>query len=86
MTRLSLPIHWRICPRAQTVPNAIRRTSAESIHDPAEPLDQAAKHSGRFGSYVQLFQMDELHLPEGYVPASQPPAPGDVEPHAAATG
>ncbi len=72
-------------PAERTTTYVIRRTYADPTNDLVEPLDEAAEHPERFGSYFELIQMDRFHFRETYAPASKAAALAGAEPHVAAT-
>ena len=55
-------------PAERTTTYQIRRTFADPADDPFEPLDEAAQHPERFGSYFELIQMDRFRFRETYAP------------------
>jgi FO synthase subunit 2 len=53
-------------PAERTTTYAIRRLYTDPADDPTEPLDEAAEHPERFGSYFQLIQMEQFRFREAY--------------------
>jgi 7,8-didemethyl-8-hydroxy-5-deazariboflavin synthase CofH subunit len=53
-------------PAERTTTYAIRRTYNDSENDPIEPLDEAAEHPERFGSYFELIHLDRFRFRETY--------------------
>ena len=51
-------------PAERTTIYAIRRAFPDPADDPFEPLDEAAEHQERFGSYFELIQMDKFRFRE----------------------
>ena len=47
-------------PAERTTLYATRRTYRDPTDDPIEPLDEAAEHPERFGSYFELIRLDEF--------------------------
>ncbi len=58
-------------PAERTTTYAIRRTYDDPSHDPAEPLDEAADHPERFGSYFELIHLDRFRFRDTYRPAGR---------------
>ncbi len=56
-------------PAERTTTYAIRRVYRDPAEDPVEPLDQAAEHPERFGSYFELVHMDAFRFRDVYRPA-----------------
>jgi len=56
-------------PAERTTTYAIRRTYTDAANDPVEPLDEAAEHPERFGSYFELIETDRFRFRDTYVPA-----------------
>src|SRR5262249_22442454 len=61
-------------PAERTTTYDIRRRYTDPAHDPVEPLDEAAKHPERFGSYFELIHMDRFRYGRAR-PAPMPVAP-----------
>jgi 7,8-didemethyl-8-hydroxy-5-deazariboflavin synthase CofH subunit len=61
-------------PAERTTTYDIRRLYTDPAHDPVEPLDEAAKHPERFGSYFELIHMDRFRYGRAR-PAPMPVAP-----------
>ena len=55
-------------PAERTTTYAIRRTYSDPALDPVEPLDEAAKHPERFGSYFELIHLERFRFRETYQP------------------
>ncbi|MDP8922268.1 MAG: 5-amino-6-(D-ribitylamino)uracil--L-tyrosine 4-hydroxyphenyl transferase CofH [Chloroflexota bacterium] len=55
-------------PAERTTDYAIRKRFDDPATDPIEPLDEAAKHPERFGSYFELIQLDNFRFRETYRP------------------
>jgi FO synthase subunit 2 len=53
-------------PAERTTTYDIRRTFPDPADDPLEPLDEAAQHPERFGSYFDLIRMDQFRFRETY--------------------
>jgi CofH subfamily radical SAM domain protein len=53
-------------PAERTTTYGIRRTFADPSDNPVEPLDEAAEHPERFGSYFELIQMEKFRFRETY--------------------
>lgn len=53
-------------PAERTTTYQLRRTFADRSDDPFEPLDEAAQHPERFGSYFELIQMDKFRFRDTY--------------------
>jgi 7,8-didemethyl-8-hydroxy-5-deazariboflavin synthase CofH subunit len=53
-------------PAERTTTYAIRHTFADPSDNPVEPLDEAAEHPERFGSYFELIQMEKFRFRETY--------------------
>ena len=63
-------------PAERTTTYAIRRVFADRSDDPLEPLDEAAAHPERFGSYFELIQMEQFRFRDTYTHrAAETPAP-----------
>jgi 7,8-didemethyl-8-hydroxy-5-deazariboflavin synthase CofH subunit len=64
-------------PAERTTTYQIRRTFADRSDDPFEPLDEAAQHPERFGSYFELIQMDKFRFRDTYAPYRSKDAPAE---------
>ncbi len=53
-------------PAERSTTYQLRRTFGDPADDPYEPLDEAAKHPERFGSYFELIQMEKFRFRETY--------------------
>jgi len=53
-------------PAERTTDYQIRKTFADPSTDPREPLDEAAEHPERFGSYFELIQLDQFNFRTTY--------------------
>lgn len=53
-------------PAERATTYTIRRTYLDPANDPIEPLDEAAAHPERFGSYFELIQMDRFRFRDAY--------------------
>ena len=58
-------------PAERTTTYGIRRTFADPSDNPVEPLDEAAEHPERFGSYFELIQMEKFRFRETYTHRSR---------------
>ncbi len=56
-------------PAERSTTYAIRRTYTDPANDPIEPLDEAAEHPERFGSYFELIHLDRFRFQDTYRPA-----------------
>lgn len=63
-------------PAERTTTYAIRRTYADPANDPIEPLDEAAEHPERFGSYFDLIHLDRFQFRKTYRSQVAAPTPG----------
>lgn len=57
-------------PAERTTTYTIRRAYTDPAHDPVEPLDEAAEHPERFGSYFDLIHLDRFRFEQTYQPAA----------------
>src|SRR5919202_1250393 len=55
-------------PAERTTTYSIRRTFPDPADDPFEPLDEAAEHPERFGSYFELIQLEQFRFRDSYRP------------------
>ncbi len=55
-------------PAERSTTYVIRKTFSDPSSDPVEPLDEAAEHPERFGSYFELIQLDTFRFRETYSP------------------
>ena len=62
----ALDLGRRPHPAERTTTYSIRRTFADPSDNPVEPLDEAAEHPERFGSYFELIQMEKFRFRETY--------------------
>ena len=53
-------------PAERTTTYRVRRTFADPSDDPVEPLDEAAQHPERFGSYFELIRMEKFRFRDTY--------------------
>jgi FO synthase subunit 2 len=53
-------------PAERTTTYGIRHTFADRSDNPFEPLDEAAEHPERFGSYFELIEMEKFRFRETY--------------------
>jgi FO synthase subunit 2 len=53
-------------PAERTTTYQIRKRFDDPANDPTEPLDEAAKHPERFGSYFELIQMEQFDFNKTY--------------------
>jgi FO synthase subunit 2 len=56
-------------PAERSTTYGIRHTFRDRADDPIGPLDEAAEHPERFGSYFELIQMDKFRFRDTYRPA-----------------
>lgn len=57
-------------PAERTTGYAIRKRFDDPMNDPIEPLDEAAEHPERFGSYFELVQLEQFNFRKTYRPAA----------------
>jgi len=55
-------------PAERTTGYAIRKRFDDPLTDPIEPLDEAAEHPERFGSYFELVQLEQFDFRKTYRP------------------
>jgi FO synthase subunit 2 len=57
-------------PAERTTTYKLRHVFADPEDDPVHPLDEAADHPERFGSYFELIQMDRFRFRPNAAPAA----------------
>ena len=62
-------------PAERTTTYAIRQAYPTPADAPVHPLDEAADHPERFGSYFELIEMEKFRFRENYSPGRVAPQP-----------